>query len=382
MQVDYSPKEILAQSEDVKPLRIKDAERSFLIREDGRRYIDFSSGWCVGNLGWKHPEIENAIRNFKGPSYVSPHFEYEPWIELAGLLAEITPGQLQKCFRATGGTEAVEIALQAAIAHTGRTEFLALDDAYHGNSIAARALVGDSSFFSWKKIKPPLDTKKLGELEKILKTKKIAAFIMEPISMNLGVMVPDVEFMEGMQDLCRQYGTLIIMDEIACGFGRTGKLFATEYFNIEPDIMCLAKSLSNGASPIGATIMTEEVGQSLEEKSFPYSTYGWHPLSVAATIANVRYFKEHWNELRENIQFMNEYFQQRFLGMDFKVEPQMNIMGMAMKLDFGESDYGKKITERAYRKGLIVSGGVTLYPALDIDFETAKAGLDILEKCL
>jgi len=382
MQLNYNENEILAQSEDVKRLRIKDAEGSYLIREDGRRYIDFSSGWCVGNLGWKHPEIENAIRNFKGPSYVSPHFEYEPWLELADLLAEMTPGNLMKCFRATGGTEAVEIALQAAIAHTGRTDFIALDDAYHGNSIAARALVGDSSFFSWKKIKPPLNAEKLEKLEKILKTEKIAAFIMEPICMNLGVMVPEREFMEGMEKLCRKYGTLIIMDEIACGFGRTGKLFATEYFNISPDIICLAKALSGGAAPIGAAIMTEEVAESLQEESFPYSTYGWHPISVAATIANVRFFKEHWNELRENIQFMSEYFQQRLSQMHFKIEPQMNIMGMAMKLDFGESDYGKKVTERAYRKGLIVSGDISLYPALDIDFETAKNGLDILEKCL
>lgn len=382
MQIHHREDEHLAKSEEVKPLKIKDAERSYLISEEGKRYIDFSSGWCVGNLGWKHPQIEEAIRSFKGPNYVYPHFEYEPWNELAGLLSKITPGNLTKCFRATGGTEAVEIALQAAIAHTGRKEFIAIDDAYHGNSIATEGLVGDSPFFNWKKLKPPLNADSLHELEKLLKTKKVAALIMEPISMNMGVMIPETVFMQGMEELCRRYGTLIIMDEVATGFGRTGKLFATEYFGIAPDIMCLAKALSSGAAPIGATIMTEEVGKSMQEKSFPYSTYGWHPLSVAAAIATVRFFQDNWSALQENIQLMNEYFQQRLSEMEFKKTPKVNVIGMAMNLDFGESDYGEKVAERAFKKGLIVSEGIAIFPALDMDFETAKAGLDILEKSL
>jgi acetylornithine/succinyldiaminopimelate/putrescine aminotransferase len=242
--------------------------------------------------------------------------------------------------------------------------------------------VGDSPFFSWKKLKPPLNAESLNDLEKLLKTKNVAALIMEPISMNLDVMIPETVFMQGMEKLCRKYGTLIIMDEVATGFGRTGKLFATEYFGIAPDIMCLAKALSGGAAPIGATIMTEEVGKSMQKKNYPYSTYGWHPLSVAAAIATVRFFQKHWNELQDNIQFMNEYFQQRLSQMEFKVTPKISVMGMAMHLDFGESDYGEKVAERAFKKGLILSEGISIFPALDIDFETARAGLDILEKSI
>jgi 4-aminobutyrate aminotransferase-like enzyme len=382
MQILSRENKYFAESEEVKPLRIKDAERSYLISEEGKRYIDFSSGWCVGNLGWKHPQIEEAIRNFNGPTYIYPHFEYEPWFELSSLLSKITPGKLTKCFRATGGTEAVEIALQAAMAYTGRNDFIGIDGAYHGNSIATRGLVEDSPFFNWKKIKPPLNEDSLNDLEKLLKGKKVAAFIMEPISMNLDVMIPEIAFMHGMQELCRKYGTLIIMDEVASGFGRTGKLFATEYFGIEPDIMCIAKALSGGAAPIGATLTSAEVGKAMQEESYPYSTYGWHPLSVAAAIASVRFFQEHWTELQDNIQFMNEYFQQRFSQMEFERSPRMNIMGMAMHLGFGNSDYAEKVTERAFKKGLILADDMTFFPALDIDFETAKAGLDILEKSL
>ena len=382
MQLDSRKNIHFAESEEVKPLRIRDADRSYLISMKGKKYIDFSSGWCVGNLGWNHPQIEEAIRNFKGPTYVYPHFEYEPWFELSNLLSEITPGNLTKCFRATGGTEAVEIALQAAMAHTKREELIAIDGAYHGNSIATRGLVDDSSFFNWKRLKPPLTGKSLVELEKLLKGKKVAALIMEPVSMNLNVMIPEMRFMQGMQELCRKYGTLIIMDEVASGFGRTGKLFATEYFGIEPDIMCIAKALSGGAAPIGATLMTEEVGKTMQEESFPYSTYGWHPLSVAVAIACVRFFQEHWTELKDNIQLMNEYFLQRFSEMEFERSPKLNIMGMAMNLDFGKSDYAEKVTERAFKKGLILADDMTFFPALDIDFETAKKGLDILEESL
>jgi 4-aminobutyrate aminotransferase-like enzyme len=382
MQTDQREEKYYAKSEDTQPLRVRNAERSYLISEEGKRYVDFSSGWCVGNLGWKHPQIEEAVRNFSGPTYIYPHFKYEPWVELASLLSQMTPGNLSKCFRATGGTEAVEIALQAAMVHTGRKEFIAIDGAYHGNSIATRGLVQDSPLFSWKKLKPPLNEDSLTELEKLLKGKQVAAFIMEPISMNLDVMVPETAFMKGMQELCRKYGTLVIMDEVATGFGRTGKLFASEYFNLAPDIMCLAKALSGGAAPIGATLMTEEVGRSMQEESYPYSTYGWHPLSVAAALATVRFFKEHWEELRDNIQLMNEYFRQRFSQMEFKVTPELKVMGLAMHLDFGDSDYGEQVTERAFENGLIMADDMTFFPPLDIDFETAKEGLDILEKSL
>lgn len=382
MQIRARENKFFAESEEVKPLRIIDGERSYIISEEGKRFIDFSSGWCVGNLGWKHPVIEQAIRNFKGPTYIYPHFEYEPWFELSGLLSKIAPGNLKKCFRATGGTEAVEISLQAAMAHTGREEFIALEGAYHGNSIATKGLVEDSPFFNWKKLKTPLNEERLNDLEKLLKTKKVAAFIMEPISMNLDVMIPETAFMKGMEKLCRKYGTLIIMDEVATAFGRTGKLFATEYFDIEPDILCIGKALSAGAAPIGATLTTKEVGKTMQEENYPYSTYGWHPLSVAAAIASVSFFRDNWPVLQDNIQLMNEYFQQRFSQMEFKKSPKINVMGMAMHLDFGDSDYGEKVEKKAFKKGLIVVEGLTMFPALDLDFETAKEGLDILEKSL
>src|SRR5687767_3552174 len=107
---------------------------------------------------------------------------------------------------------------------------------------------------------------------------------MEPISMNLGVLVPDPGFMEGVAALCRRHGTLLIMDEVACGFGRTGALFATEHFDIEPDIVVMAKALTGGHAPMGATLVTAEVAKAVGEKVSAYSTYGWHPRSIEAAL--------------------------------------------------------------------------------------------------
>lgn len=361
-------------------IEFKHSKDSYLIDQRGKKYIDFTMGWCVGNIGWNNKEVEKAIKSFDGPTYVSPHLEYKPWEELSELLAEMTPGKLKTCFRATGGTEAVEIALQAAMAYTGRKKIIAIDDAYHGNSIATWALVSDSPFFNWERIKPPLNENALKSLENLLKDDDVAAFIMEPVILNLDVLVPDKKFMKGMQELCKKHGTLIIMDEVATGFGRTGKMFASDHFNIEPDIMCLAKGITGGAAALGATIMTEQVAKALYHGQFPYSTYGWHPLSVEAALTNIRYLQRNWGELEENIFIMNEYFTQRLSLMDFRVRPHISSMGLAIHVGFEQPKYAREISQRAFENGLIISEGLSMYPALNIDFETAKEGLDLLEK--
>src|ERR1051326_8415273 len=135
-------------------------------------------------------------------------------------------------------------------------------------------------------ISPPLGDRAIARLETLLKKRDVAAFIMEPISCNLAVLIPDDAFMERAQQLCRRYGTLFIADEVACGFGRTGKLFASEYFDLEPDILCMGKAISGGFAPMGATIVTRTVAKSVEGKAGFYSTYGWHPSDRKSTRLN------------------------------------------------------------------------------------------------
>src|ERR1051325_10973642 len=273
-------------------LEVARTEDSFVFDTKGRRYIDFMMGWCVGNLGWGNAVLVKQAKTFRGPDYVYPGYSYPPWEELAKLLVSIAPPGLTKAFRATGGSEAVDIALQAAMIHAGRRGFISLEESYHGNSIGGLS-VGDSGkrkqvrnlLPRCYKVKPPLNEQALQKLEVRLKGRDIAAFILEPVSINLGVLIPERRFMQGLQRLCKKYGTLIIADEVATGFGRTGKLFACEHFDLRPDIMCMAKAVTGGLGGMGATLMTGAVARSMEKDGSFYPTYGWHPRSAELAIA-------------------------------------------------------------------------------------------------
>jgi adenosylmethionine-8-amino-7-oxononanoate aminotransferase len=371
-------------------LEITRTEGSSLIFDsNGKRYIDFVSGSCVGNFGWSLEEIQLALKEYNGPAYIPPDHTYQPWKELAQLLAELAPGRLKRSFRATGGTEAVEIALQLAMAHTGRRKFIAIEGGYHGDSIAAESLGNKTHdqipnlLTNCDRIKPPLNKAALEEVENLLKEKEVAAFIMEPVICNLGVLIPEAEFMHGLQALCRHYGTLLIMDEVATGFGRTGKLFASEHFDIEPDIMCMAKALSGGYAAIGATIATEEVARSAEDKGMSFwSTYGWHPLSVAAALANLHYIVKHNEQIFANIASLSGMMEERLSAMPFKHTPHIRAKGLAIAADIGSPQQASALKESCRKAGLIISShlsSLVFFPALNMDKQIAAEGLDLLE---
>src|SRR5688572_33053872 len=150
--------------------------------------------------------------------------------------------------------------------HTGRRALLSLEGSYHGNSLAGLSIGASDNRERIKnllpycgKITPPLDAKALRRIEQRLKRREVAAFIVEPISINLGVLIPEKEIIRRVRDLCRHYGTLFIADEVASGFGRTGRVFACEHFELDPDMLCVAKAMSGGLAPIGAVIATATI---------------------------------------------------------------------------------------------------------------------------
>jgi 4-aminobutyrate aminotransferase-like enzyme len=355
---------------------VRATDGSFVIDSRGKKYIDFVAGWCVGNFGWGNRQIEQAVRRPKTPDYVYPQYAYRRWDELEDLLAEITPGKLRKTFRATGGSEAVDIALQIARAYTGRRRFLSIEDAYHGNTIGTVEL--------GERIAPPLDAKAAGRVETHLKRRNVAAFIMEPVICNLGILVPEADFMRRLSELCKKYGTLLIMDEVACGFARTGRIFASEYFDIEPDILCMAKAITGGYAPMGATITTDRIAKKVEGEVEFWSTYGWHPLAVEAAIANIRWMIKNKRALLEHVNAMGEYFRDRLARMEFKKQAKLNIKGLAIGIDVHDPDYADKLQEKCQREGLLIETQdevLTLFPSLNIEEKIAKKGLDILERC-
>lgn len=364
----------LGRSEPPDALEIVGAEGSWLLDDAGNRYIDFVMGWCVGNLGWNPPELRERLRRFDGPDYVMSSALYRPWGELASLLAEITPARLTRAFRAVGGSEAVELALQAAEARTGRKKFVAVADAYHGNTVAIRAL-------SRHTLKPPLDERALDRLETLLHKRDVAAFIMEPVICNLGVVIPTREFMRGAGELCARYGTLFVADEVASGFGRTGKLFATEHYDLEPDILCMAKAITAGLAPMGATIMTDEVSEGLDDDFAFYSTYGWHPYAVEAAIANARYWKRHARALLDNVAARSAELEAGLGAVDFPRAAEVRVKGLAIGIEFDDEDYAGELQERCRERGLLLSSDgnlAMLFPALTVDAETVAAALDVI----
>lgn len=373
-------------------LQVARTDGSFLFDTRGRKYVDFVMGWCVGNLGWGHRDASKAIARFKGPDYVYPGYSYSRWIDLAALLASIAPGTLTKCFRATGGSEAVDIALQAAMVHTGRQKIVSLEDSYHGNSIGGLSVGASANRESCPNLLPhchkipaPLDEKAIGKFERRLMRRDVAAVIMEPISINLGVLIPGKAWMAELQRLCTKFGTLLIVDEVATGFGRTGTLFATEQFDIEPDIMCVAKAITGGASGLGAVITTPAVAASMEDSGTFYSSNGWHPRSVEAAIATIRYIIAHRTRLLGHVARTSDYFLTRLSQFPFKGDTTIRMRGLAIAVDVKDEDNAGKVQQKCRKNGLLVAAegtSILLLPALNIERWVAERGLDVLERSL
>ena len=393
MLLSNKDKKYLGREGEPRKLIVSSSNGSYIYNDKGKRYIDFFMGWCVGNIGWNVAEVTKEIKKFNGPTYVSPNYYYESWAVLAELLAKITPGDLTKSFRATGGTEAVEIALQAAMSHTKRHKFISIEGSYHGHSIGAMS-IGSSNFRNWYtnllpncyKVEAPLDEKAARKVEKLLSKRDIAAYISEPIVCNLGVEVPDKKFFKIVQAACKKYGTLFIIDEVATGFGRTGKMFGSEHYGLKPDIMCMAKGLTGGFGGLGATIMTPEVAKSFEFDFSFYSSFGWQPLNVTAAIANLKYILKYKARLMKNVEQASRYIKERLNKMKFKHTPKIRAKGLAIGVVFADEKYPANIVTRSLEHGLLLANAsgpdFIMYPALDVDKSTLKEGLDILESCL
>jgi len=283
--------------------------------------------------------------------------------------------------------------MQIAMLYTGRTKFLSIEGSYHGNSIGTLSIGTSENRDQFKnllpnclKIKPPLDDKAAETIEARLKDKDVAALIMEPVICNLGVMIPGHAFMKSISALCRRYGTLLVIDEVACGFGRTGKLFACEHFDIRPDVLCLAKAITGGYAPMGTCITTEKIAGKVLKKGFQfYSTYGWHPLAVEAAIANIRYWKKNKKTVLHNVTALSQVFTDGLSQMKFKKGATLRILGLAIGIEVSDPNYADRIQQKCLKKGLLFTTQVktlTLFPPLTMGQAIAEEGLEILESCL
>ncbi|UZE47703.1 aminobacteriohopanetriol synthase HpnO [Rhodopseudomonas sp. P2A-2r] len=271
----------------------------YLFDRDGARYLDLLSGFGVFAIGRNHPVLRQALKSVLDADM--PNLVQLDLSTLAGILAERllehTP-YLDKVFFANSGAETVEAAMKFARNATGRNDILYCDHAYHGLSYGALSLTDDSNFRGgFGALLPGCSSvpfNDLEALEKALSTKQVAAFIVEPIQ-GKGVNIPTDEFLPGAAALCRKYGTLFIADEIQTGLGRTGKFLAIEHWNVEPDMVLLAKALSGGHVPIGALLtrksIFDKIFNRMDRAVVHGSTFAKNDLAMAAGIATLEVMK-------------------------------------------------------------------------------------------
>ena len=267
---------------------------------EGNQYLDFLGGYGSLNLGHNHPRVIQALEQITSMPNLLQASMGVAASALAHNLAQIAPGKLNNTFFCNSGAEAVEGAIKLARIATGRPRIISCKSSFHGKTMGSLSVTGRDKY--QKGFEPLLpacsvvDFCELQTLEEELKSKDVAAFIVEPIQGEGGIIVPPAGYLKAAQDLCRRYGTLFIADEIQTGMGRTGTMFASEHEGIEPDVLCLAKSLGGGIMPIGAMMTTQELWTKayggIEKCLLHTSTFGGNTWAAVAGLATLEVIYE------------------------------------------------------------------------------------------
>ncbi len=380
----------LAQTTDFPLLiEIERAENIYLYSPQGKKYTDLISGISVSNVGHRHPKVLQAIHNqLDKYLHLMVYGEYvqTPQNLLAKKLTENLPQNLNNCYFVNSGSEAIEGAMKLAKRYTNRSEFISCINAYHGSTQGALSLNGNEDFKqNFRPLLPDIKNICYGsfsDLEKI--TTKTAAVFIETIQGEAGVKVACTTYFKALRERCTRTGTLLVLDEIQCGFGRTGKLWAFEHFDIVPDILVLAKGMGGGM-PIGAFISSKEIMDSL--KSNPIlghiTTFGGHPVSCAAALATLEVILE--ENLISEVENKANLFKKLLIHPKIK---QIRNKGLLMAVEFENFDILKKIIDNAIENGIITDwflfcdNAMRIAPPLIITNEQIEeACAIILEMC-
>ncbi len=316
LNTEYTLFEWSAQA-NYQPIAVARAKGSEFWDADGKRYLDFNSQLMNVNIGHGDERVIKAIQDQAARlAYVSPYHATDVRGRLGEMIAEITPGDLKKSFFTLGGAEANENAIKMARLVTGRQKIIARYRAFHGATAGAMTLTGDPRRWPnepgipgvvramdpyryrcrWCGDKPACTLDCLGHIEDIIAfegPQNIAAVIVEGVTGTNGIIVPPDGYMQGLRELTARHGIMLIVDEVMSGFGRTGEWFACDHWKITPDIMTVAKGLTSGYAPLGATIVNERIARYFDDHVlWGGLTYGGHALGCAAGIACINVYKE------------------------------------------------------------------------------------------
>ena len=307
----------------VSPIPVKRAKGVYFWDVNDKRYLDFNSMTMCVNIGHGDERvIEAIVRQARELPYAGPGMATRPRAQLGKLLAEICPPGLTKYLYTLGGADANENAIKLARAYTGRFKILARYRSYHGATYGAIAATGDPRRLMWEpsvmpgvvhfldpyryrstfhRTNPDLAENEftqdyLNHLEEIIQfegPETIAGILLESVTGTNGILIPPGGYLQGVRKICDRHGILLICDEVMSGFGRTGKWFAVNHWNLAPDIMTMAKGLTSGYAPLGCVAMKPEIAATFNDKVFEGGlTYNGHPISLAAAIATIEVMKE------------------------------------------------------------------------------------------
>ena len=295
------------------PIAIDHAEGVYLYTPEGRRILDFNSQLMSVNIGHGNPRVIAAItEQVTKLQFVQPAFATEIRARLGAKLAEILPGDMNKVFFTLGGAEAVENAIKLARHVTGKHKLLARYRSYHGATAGAMTLTGDYRRWAnepgivgvvrypdthrWGEKEPRPVDECLNGLEDVIKyegAQTIAAIFLETVVGTNGILIPPDGYLRGVRELCDKYGIMMVADEVMAGFGRTGRWFAVDHWDVVPDLMTMAKGLTSSYLPLGAVAMRDYISEAMDSKMFYGGlTYSSHPVSLAAALATIEVYED------------------------------------------------------------------------------------------
>jgi acetylornithine/N-succinyldiaminopimelate aminotransferase len=373
-------------------LEVVRAEGSWLYTADGRRYLDLIAGIGVSALGHGHPAVLDAIAaQARRHLHVMVYGEYviETQVQLAERLAQLLPAPLECVYFTNSGAEAIEGALKTARKHTRRERFVAFDGAYHGDTMAALALMGNPAFRApFEPLPGPVSHLPYGDtaaLEAIDST--VAAVVVEPVQAEGGVRIPSTGFMRALRERCDHVGAILIYDEVLTGMGRTGRLFAMEHFGVVPDLVVMAKALGGGL-PLGAFCGSRQlVGELAHDPPLGHiTTFGGHPLSCAAGLAALEVIVE--EQLWEQANALGEELAQGLRRSGRTEVAAVRVIGALIGIEFVRTEAAESFVRESLERGVIVNWTlnaervVRLAPPLNMGAAEVNYGLQMMAEAL